>query len=179
MALAQAQQVSSHTRDQQPGAEAPSSAEDPAIPPPILTIRNTKHSSPAPVAISPDTPSIKQLRTDLSTAQAARSTLTKENTELNTQLGDVTATISTLRDQLKKLQAQSNALTRRLKDRDSEISEKRKMLESVQDEMVGLEMQLNVAEAEKGKLRGENEELVRRLVKENEAEIEERMKAQR
>lgn len=39
------------------------------------------------------------------------------------------------------------------------------MVEGVQDEMVGLNLQLNMAEQKAEKLKGENEELVRRWMK--------------
>lgn len=117
-----------------------------------------------------------QLRTDLSQAQSARTLLAIQNADLSSRFDSITSNISNKQDQYNKLKAQYDGLSRRLQDRGTELDEKRKMLERVQDEMVGLEMQLNVAEQEKERLRGENADLVKRLVKESDNIVADRVK---
>lgn len=166
--LAKAQQADPTSTE----SATPATSKGSSIPTPIVSSRSTKTASPAPA----EPPNLAQLRLDLSTAQSARSTLSAQNVELNAQL----EAMRKERDEAQKEQSRSKALaaasSRKVKDRDSELTEKRKMLERVQDEMVGQEMQLNVAEQEKAKLKAENEDLVKRLVKESEASIASRVR---
>lgn len=174
-ALAKAQRASateSRPSEEQASTPKTTSSRSAVVPLPIVPVSRSKSSSPAP---GPDPATVTQLRRDLASAQSARSTLATTNSDLNNCLATLTSDIEELQTQLKKLRSQYASQSRRLKDRDSELVEKRKMLERVQDEIVGLEMQLNLSEQEKERLRSENEELVKRLVKESDKNVASRV----
>ncbi|GAB7345589.1 hypothetical protein MBLNU457_3889t2 [Dothideomycetes sp. NU457] len=63
-------------------------------------------------------------------------------------------------------------LEQRLRDREEELRGKTRLLENTQDEIVSLTLQLNMAEEMAEKLRGENEELVRRWMERMGSEAE-------
>lgn len=60
------------------------------------------------------------------------------------------------------LEREKRGLETRLRDRDEELKGKARLVETVHDEMAGLNLQLNMAEDKAERLKGENEELVRR-----------------
>lgn len=129
-----------------------------------MVARGTSNQ-PAPPGPSLESPALVQLRADFATAQASR-------TKLESDLADVQATLFKLQlaqrkdaKRIAQLTTQVTSLERRLRDRDSELRGKAKLLEDVQDENATLTMQLNVMEDEKGKLLGENRDLVERWMK--------------
>ncbi|KAI5238667.1 autophagy protein 16 [Aureobasidium subglaciale] len=103
-----------------------------------------------------------RLRQDLTTTQAARSSLATQLSTLQTATTTLTASNATLTQQLTATHRQLVSLERKLKDRDEELRKKKKLVEEVQDEILALTVELNAVGREKEKLKGENGELVRR-----------------
>jgi len=63
-------------------------------------------------------------------------------------------------------------LEQRLRDREEELRGKTRLLENTQDEIVSLTLQLNMAEERAERLKGENEDLVRRWMERMGSEAE-------
>lgn len=110
----------------------------------------------------PDSPTLAQLRQELSKAQQERS-------ELQSRLDSAVHELETIKGQKKadgkriaQMTANLSQLTVKLRDRDEELRGKAKLIDNVQDENVTLNLQLNMAEEQSDKLRKENKELVDR-----------------
>lgn len=89
---------------------------------------------------------------------------------------------------IRTLESDNSTLTRKLNDRDHELREKRKLVEvripwevcwtrliasqNVQDEMITLNLQLSLSEAERDKVKAENQELVDRWMRRMAVEVE-------
>lgn len=101
----------------------------------------------------------------MSSTQRSRADLQTQLTRLTADLSNLTTQSSTSSSRVTQLEREKLALERRLRDRDEELKGKSRLVEGVQDEMVGLNLQLNMAEQRAEKLKGENEELVRRWMK--------------
>ncbi|THV74734.1 autophagy protein 16 [Aureobasidium pullulans] len=115
---------------------------------------------------------VNRLRQDLTTTQAARSSLQTQLQTLQASTTSLTTANATLTQQLTATHRQLAALERKLKDRDEELREKKKLVEDVQDETVALNMELNAMEREKQRLKGENAELVRRWMERMHVEVD-------
>ncbi|CAD0012952.1 unnamed protein product [Aureobasidium pullulans] len=115
---------------------------------------------------------VNRLRQDLTTTQAARSSLQTQLQTLQASTTSLTTANTTLTQQLTATHRQLAALERKLKDRDEELREKKKLVEDVQDETVALNMELNAMEREKQRLKGENAELVRRWMERMHVEVD-------
>ncbi|KAF1345825.1 autophagy-related protein 16 [Delphinella strobiligena] len=109
---------------------------------------------------SPDV--LARLREDLSSTQRSR-------VELQTQLNQRQAELATLNTQSKAAIRQTEVLSRekrdlerRLKDREEEVRQKQRLVETVHDEMAALSLELNMAEQKAGRIKAENDMLVRR-----------------
>jgi len=105
---------------------------------------------------------LARLRTDLASTQRSRSDLQSQISRLTAVLATLTTQSSSSTQRITTLEREKRDLERRLRDRDEELKGKSKLVENVQDEMVGLNLQLNMAEQRADKLKGENEELVKR-----------------
>lgn len=105
---------------------------------------------------------LSRLQTDLSTAQRERNDLTTRLSRLETQLADVTSRATKADKRAAALERDKKDTDRKLKDQIEEIRGKNRLVIEAHDEMVGLNLQLNMAEERAGKLKTENEELVRR-----------------
>ncbi|KAK6004858.1 hypothetical protein QM012_007637 [Aureobasidium pullulans] len=121
---------------------------------------------------SPNHDEITRLRQDLSTTQAARSSLSSQLQTLQTTTTSLTTSNATLTSQLTSVHKQLASLERKLKDRDEELREKKKLVEEVQDEILVLTMELNAVGREKEKLKNENGELVRRWMERMTTEVD-------
>ena len=144
-------------------ADTPASPALPFIPPsPIIGRRGSK---PIPTPSLPDPELLSQLRTDLLTAQTARTSLQAELTQAQSQLATIQSIQKFSSKRLGALQTQVTTLTQRLRDLTEELRGKAKLLEDVQDENATLNLQLNVADEQAQKLRTENKELVDRWMK--------------
>lgn len=121
---------------------------------------------------SPNHDEITRLRQDLSTTQAARSSLATQLQTLQTTTTTLTTSNTTLTSQLTSVHKQLAFLERKLKDRDAELREKKKLVEEVQDEILALTMELNAVGREKEKLKEENGELVRRWMERMTTEVD-------
>ncbi|KAH0350714.1 hypothetical protein KCU83_g4725, partial [Aureobasidium melanogenum] len=121
---------------------------------------------------SPNNDEITRLRQDLSTTQAARSTLATQLQALQTTTTSLTTTNTTLSSQLASVHKQLVSLERKLKDRDEELKQKKKLVEEVHDEMIALNVELNAVERDKEKLKNENAELVRRWMERMTTEVD-------
>jgi chromosome segregation ATPase len=115
---------------------------------------------------------ITRLRQDLTTTQAARSTLATQLLTYQTTNTSLTTSNSTLTQQLTSVHRQLAALERKLKDRDEELREKKKLVEEVQDDILVANIQFNAVERENEKLKGENADLVRRWMERMGTEVE-------
>ncbi|KAG9563320.1 hypothetical protein KCU77_g7589, partial [Aureobasidium melanogenum] len=121
---------------------------------------------------SPNKDEITRLRQDLSTTQAARSSLATQLQALQTTTTSLTTTNTTLSSQLASVHKQLVSLERKLKDRDEELKQKKKLVEEVHDEMIALNVELNAVERDKEKLKNENAELVRRWMERMTTEVD-------
>ncbi|KAH0361004.1 hypothetical protein KCU65_g9023, partial [Aureobasidium melanogenum] len=115
---------------------------------------------------------ITRLRQDLSTTQAARSSLASQLLTLQTTTTNLTTTNTTLSSQLAAVHKLLAVSERKLKDRDEELKQKKKLVEEVQDEMLVLTMELNAVGRDKEKLKEENAELVRRWMERMTTEVD-------
>ncbi|KAG9950367.1 hypothetical protein KCU85_g3595, partial [Aureobasidium melanogenum] len=136
--------------------------------------KNTTFTSlnPETTSTSSNTDEITRLRQDLSTTQAARSSLASQLQTLQTTTSNLTTTNTTLSSQLAHVHKLLASTERKLKDRDEELKEKKKLVEEVQDEMLVLTMELNAVGRDKEKLKDENAELVRRWMERMTTEVD-------
>ncbi|KAF2156709.1 autophagy protein 16 [Myriangium duriaei CBS 260.36] len=134
--------------------------------PSTTTSTAPKNRPTSPQAIPDDS-----LRSALATANTARATLSVSLSTAQSQIAALETSLATSTSRITHLEHQIAQLTTHKRDRDHELREKSKLLEAVQDEVVGLTLERNLAEEKVGvlegegrRLRGENEELVRRWV---------------
>jgi len=110
------------------------------------------------------TDALTRLRVDLATTQRSRADLQSQLKPLSEEL----AALKTQRERDKRsiglLEREKLALERKVGDREEEIKMRKKLVEEAQDEMVSLGLELSMSAQQQGRLKAENEELVRRWV---------------
>jgi chromosome segregation ATPase len=125
-------------------------------------IGTSKVDKPLPDSTTPSNLSnISTMRTDLASAQQAR-------TQLETRLTTFTKLQKDYQSQSSLVEAQNReitALQRKLQDRDAEISEGKRINEQTHDELVSINLQFNLSEQRNTQLETENKELVDRWMK--------------
>ncbi|KAK3064788.1 hypothetical protein LTS18_003919 [Coniosporium uncinatum] len=110
------------------------------------------------------TDTLTRLRADLAATQKSRADLQAQLKPLSEEL----SALKTQRERDKRsisiLEKDKLVLERKVRDREEEIKMRKKLVEDVQDEMVSLGLELSMSAQQQGRLKGENEELVRRWV---------------
>ncbi|EXJ84483.1 hypothetical protein A1O3_05151 [Capronia epimyces CBS 606.96] len=135
-------------------------AEPPTSPQPsIIGMGLRRVTSPA---LRPDSPTVVQMRLDLTKAQQERADLQARHDAASRELEAFKAKARSDSKRIAQLNSSLSQLTIKLRDRDEELRGKAKLIENVQDENVTLNLQLNMAEEHSEKLKIENRELVDR-----------------
>jgi len=122
----------------------------------------SKRSPSGTASPEPGADILSRLRPDLASTQRSRTELQTQLTRLQSQLDQMTDQSTVVNQRVTILEREKRDLERKLRDRDEELRGKARLVESVQDEMVGLNLQMNMAEEKAERLKGENEDLVRR-----------------
>lgn len=158
-----------------------------STPEPTPKKKSKKEPPPPEPAVDEDSV-VARLRLEL--AEALRSKGVSE-TRLRTAQEEVDrlqARAKSNEKSIRTLESDNSTLTRKLNDRDHELREKRKLVEvripwevcwtrliasqNVQDEMITLNLQLSLSEAERDKVKAENQELVDRWMRRMAVEVE-------
>ncbi|KAI9820972.1 MAG: hypothetical protein M1832_003444 [Thelocarpon impressellum] len=144
------------------------------------TVASSPNRPISPTAAAADkVAEIERLTADLTVSQRSRADLQNRLDTLSTSLTSLRASSVTSAARIRALEAERTSLIRKVRDRDEELRGKAKLLENIQDEAMTLNLQLNMAEENKRRLEGENQELVERWMVAKRREAEEMNTASR